>query len=72
MINLNEIRQLSVSERILMVEAIWDSIEEDSLTGSIPISEEQEKELEKRIARYEAGDSKTYSWSELKKRLQDK
>lgn len=72
MINLKEIRQLSISERILMVEAIWDSIEEDSMKAPMPVPQEQEEELHKRITRFEKGESKSITWPELKQRLQDK
>jgi len=65
MVSMKEIRQLSVEERILMVEAIWDSIEEDT-SGTSSLTEEQKKELEARLDEYQSGKSKTYTWEEVK------
>ena len=67
---IKEIRQLSVEERILMIEAIWDSVEED--TGSTELTKEQEAELCRRIQRYESGEAITYSWEEVTARLTNK
>jgi len=70
--DLKKIKRLSVSERILMVEAIWDSIKDDSKEKSFPLTQDQEKELAKRIELYESGKTKTYTWQELKMKLQSK
>ena len=48
MVDNKEIKLLSVEERILMVEAIWDSIAEDSNDADF-LTEEQKKELDRRI-----------------------
>jgi putative addiction module component (TIGR02574 family) len=68
MVNMKEIRQLSVEERILMVEAIWDSIEEDTI-GPTSLTKDQEKELLKRIELHESGKGKTYTWDEVRSML---
>lgn len=68
MVDIKEIRQLSVEERILMVEAIWDSIAEDT-EGEDSLTEEQEKELARRIELHESGNGKTYTWEEVKAKL---
>jgi len=65
---LKEIRQLSVEERILMVEAIWDSIAEDTLTDDL-LTEGQKQELDRRIQLHESGKGQTYSWEEVKAKL---
>jgi putative addiction module component (TIGR02574 family) len=67
---MKEIRQLSVEERILMVEAIWDSIEEDTVNPD-PLTEEQKKELARRIELHESGKGKSYIWDEVKSRLRE-
>lgn len=61
---LKEILSLSIPERILMVEAIWDSITRDSKTD-IPLTQEQEQEILKRLDRYEKGETTIYSWEEM-------
>jgi len=58
---LEEILKLSVEERILMVEAIWDSIPEDTSTK---ISQEQLDILNERDAKYEANPKRTLSLEE--------
>jgi putative addiction module component (TIGR02574 family) len=70
--SIKEIRNLSVTERILMVEAIWDTIEEDTELADMPLTPEQEQELKFRIQRYENGNSRTYTLAELKSMLQRK
>jgi len=66
MIDLKEIRQLSVEERILMVEAIWDSIAEDTTSEGMQIPEEEKEMILKRFAEFKNGNQKTYSWDEVK------
>jgi putative addiction module component (TIGR02574 family) len=70
MVDIKEIKLLSVEERILMVEAIWDSIAEDSDSSDVDfLTEEQKKELDRRIDLHESGKGKTYTWDEVKARL---
>jgi len=45
---LEELRQLSVAERIQLVEDLWDSIEAD--TAAAPLTEAQKAELNHRLA----------------------
>jgi putative addiction module component (TIGR02574 family) len=61
---------LTVAERILLVEEIWDSIaaEQDAL----PITQEQREELDRRLANYEADPPVGSTWDEVKARLQAK
>ncbi len=61
-------KELSVEERILIVEAIWDSIAEDNSSGT-KLTKEQEVEVIRRIDLHESGKSKTYTWDEVKEKL---
>jgi putative addiction module component (TIGR02574 family) len=65
-ISLADILELSVSERILLVEDIWDSIAESpesiSLTGS------QREELERRLEAYHRDPEAGSPWEEVKAR----
>ena len=63
---LEEYRSLSVAERILLVEDIWDSIAEDS---SIKPSVAQKKLLDEREADALAGNVSKKSWTEIKKSI---
>ena len=60
---------LSVAERILLVEQLWDSIAADAGNQYLPLSEAQRKELESRCAALDAGEMKTIPWEEAKKSL---
>ncbi|OWK36305.1 addiction module protein [Fimbriiglobus ruber] len=61
------IDQLSVTQRILLVEKIWDSIVSDE--ASFPLTESQTQDLQRRIAAYEASPKAGSSWEEVKARL---
>ena len=58
------IQELSVSERILLAEQLWDSVISDQV--SIEISESQKKELEKRLSTYNKDQNPGKSWDEIK------
>ena len=47
---MSEIQQLSIDERLQLVEAIWDSIAAD--TSTLPVDPEHLKEIRKRLAAY--------------------
>jgi putative addiction module component (TIGR02574 family) len=61
------IDQLSVAQRILLVEEIWESIAEQD--EEIPLTEAQRLDLQSRIAAYEANPKAGSSWEEVKARL---
>jgi putative addiction module component (TIGR02574 family) len=61
------IDQLSVAQRILLVEEIWDSIAAEE--AEIPLTEAQRQDLQRRIAAYEANPKAGSSWEEVKARL---
>jgi putative addiction module component (TIGR02574 family) len=61
------IDQLSVAQRILLVEEIWDSIADEE--AEIPLTEAQRQDLQRRIAAYEANPMAGSSWEEVKARL---
>jgi putative addiction module component (TIGR02574 family) len=65
MIDIKEIRKLSVDERIEMVEAIWDSIAEDATPSELKISTEEQKEILRRYEEFKKGNQSTYSWEEV-------
>ena len=58
---------LSTPERILLAEALWDSVYEEA--QNLPLSEEIKQELDRRLAAEEAGEMKYYSWEEVKAEL---
>ncbi|HEX4606602.1 MAG TPA: addiction module protein [Urbifossiella sp.] len=59
--------QLSVDERILLVQDIWDSVAEE--TQAFPLTIEQRRELDRRIAAADRGEMTYSSWEDVKRRL---
>ncbi len=67
MSTIEQLRHLPVSERIQIVEDLWDSIAEES--DSIRISPAQIEELDRRLDRLEAAPEEGSEWSVLKSRI---
>jgi putative addiction module component (TIGR02574 family) len=59
---------MSVAERILMIEKIWDTIDHEN----IETSDEQRRELDRGLVRYEKGETTFVSWEDIKKELNTK
>lgn len=62
-----EILQLSVAERIQIVEDIWDSISESA--DALALSESEKFELDKRLENYHENPNEGIQWETLKKNL---
>jgi putative addiction module component (TIGR02574 family) len=65
----SEILQLSVAERIQIVEDIWDSISESS--ESLVLPDVEKEELDKRLADYNQNPSEGIEWETLKRNLSE-
>ena len=65
---LSKILELSVAQRILIVEEIWDSIVADS-PDSVPLVESQKKELDKRLNSYQENPGAGTSWNKVKEKI---
>ena len=59
---------MSIPERILLVEEIWDSIASDQ--GAMEVTQAQRDELDRRLAACEAAPDQGSPWEEVKSRLQ--
>ncbi len=66
MVDLKEIKKLSIQERIRLVGSIWDSIAEDATPAELQISEEERNEVQKRYELLQKGNQKTYTWEDVK------
>jgi putative addiction module component (TIGR02574 family) len=66
MVDVKEILQLSMEEKIQIVDSIWDSIELEQNDTKIPLPEWQVEEINRRLEDFELGKSKTYTWEEVK------
>ena len=60
----SQIKSLSVSERILLAEEIWDSIAEEN--SAFELTPAQKEELDKRLALVQKNANTTRSWEEIK------
>jgi len=63
-----EIDRLSVAEKLLLVEALWDSIATEE--SSVPIPASHLEELERRLVRHTSDPGRLLSLEELKQRIE--
>jgi putative addiction module component (TIGR02574 family) len=59
---------LSVSEKILRVQDLWDEIARSS--GEVELTPAQLEEAEQRLREYEANPGECISWEDLKRQLE--
>ena len=64
---LSDILQMSVAERIQLVEDIWDSIVADP--ESLPLTDAQRQELDRRLEMYAQNPDEGIPWDELKEKV---
>ena len=69
-VSMDDIRQLSIAERLLLVEEIWDSISDEP--DSWTLSPEQRAELENRAAAHRENPDEGFSWDEVKASLRNR
>jgi putative addiction module component (TIGR02574 family) len=65
-----EIRQLPVTERLRLIEEIWDSLEGE--TEVLPLPEWHKAELDKRLDALDQGTSIGSTWDEVRRRITGK
>ena len=63
-----EYMKLSVSERIQLVEDIWDSIAAEA-PNSVELSQTQKAELHRRVAAHRADPSTAIPWEQVRTKL---
>ena len=61
------IDRLGVAERILLAEAIWDSVAAEG--DAFALTPAQDEDLRRRVAAYEADPGTGSSWDDVKARL---
>ena len=66
----DEINKLELSEKLLLVEDIWDSIAVNN--SELPMPEWQKKELDKRYKDYNEGKLDLYDWKVVHEELREK
>ena len=63
-----DILNMSISERIQLVEDIWDSITE--VPEAISLTDTQKKELDNRLDSYHKNPKEGSPWEQVRKRIQ--
>lgn len=66
-ISLTDVLELSVAERIQLVEDIWDSIGKTS--EPTPLTEAQRQELDRRLESHLKNPTSGSTWTEVKRRI---
>jgi putative addiction module component (TIGR02574 family) len=61
----NRIEDLSTTEKIELLDLLWESLDKDDL----PLTEDQRGELDYRIARHEQNPSDVIPWEQVKANL---
>ncbi|MBI1314504.1 addiction module protein [bacterium] len=69
-VSMDDIRQLSVAERLLLVEEIWDSISDEPDSWSL--SPDQRDELQRRADAHRANPDEGSSWQDVKASLRNR
>ncbi|MBI5675676.1 MAG: addiction module protein [Nitrospirae bacterium] len=67
---IKEIDNLGLSEKLILVEEIWDSIARNN--AELPMPEWQKAELDKRYSDYKNGKLKLHNWEGVHEELRDK
>ncbi len=67
---IKEIANLCLSEKLLLVEDIWDSIARSN--SELPMPEWQKVELDKRYSDYKNGNLKLHNWEGVHDELRNK
>jgi putative addiction module component (TIGR02574 family) len=66
----DEINMLSLSQKLLLVQDIWDSIASEG--GNLSMPEWQKNELDKRYRNYKDGDLSLHDWQDVHNELREK
>jgi putative addiction module component (TIGR02574 family) len=66
LLNTLGIDRLSVEERLQLIQEIWDSLDTDAET--LPLTEAQKRELDRRIAALDADPSSAVAWEDVEAR----
>jgi putative addiction module component (TIGR02574 family) len=63
-----DLLNLSASERLLLVQDLWDSLEAEN----IPVTNHQKDELDRRKVAYQANPASGRSWDDVRRQIIDR
>lgn len=66
-VNLDEIRRMSVPERLKLLDDIWETLMEEQEV--LPLTDAQAREIDRRLAEYRANPEVAAGWEEVRHRL---
>ena len=66
----DEINKLGISEKLILVEGIWDSIAADN--SELPMPTWQKRELDKRYEEYKKNSLTLHDWEDVHAELREK
>jgi putative addiction module component (TIGR02574 family) len=66
---LKQATKLPLSDRIKLVEDIWNSIADEPKPDPFPLTKEQERELDRRLALMKRNPNRALPWAEAKRRI---
>ena len=67
---IEELLKLTVAERVLLVEDLWDSIAADP--EGLPLTDQQKREIDRRLAEHDEDPSSAVPWEQVRERLYKK
>jgi putative addiction module component (TIGR02574 family) len=65
-VDLEQLRQLPVAERLQLVEDLWDTIAAEAPDEAVSLSPELAAELDRRLAEHEANPSAARPWADVR------
>ena len=66
---LKQATKLPLTDRIKLVEDIWNSIADEPKPDPFPLTKEQERELDRRLALMKKNPNRALPWAEAKRRI---
>lgn len=69
-IDLDAIKRLSVSERVRLVQDIWDTLQPTA--DDLPLTEEQREIIDRRLEEHQRDPDSAVPWEEVKTRLESR
>ena len=65
-----DINKLDTSERLRLIERLWDSLEDDA--NAMPLTAEQRAELDRRLDEIDAGETGGIPWDDVLRQVRDR